>query len=104
MRVKLQNRCCVIEDLQRKANEIAYSLCIALTTALEKGACVVIALIAYRRSVGANMQLRRRLETKNSLKNAPATRETLHFSYVIHGSPLLSPYRFQKSSSYQIRR
>jgi hypothetical protein len=87
MRAKLQNRCCAIEDLQRKANETAHSLCIALTTALEKGACVVIAPITYLRSVGANMQLQRRSETNNSLKNAPATPKTLHFSYVIHGSP-----------------
>jgi hypothetical protein len=54
-----------------------YSLCIALTTALEKGAWVVVALMAYRRSVGANMQLQRRYlpheisKTRLQVCNAP---------------------------------
>lgn len=55
----VQPAACVYIVRKSSAQKAAtYSLRIALTTALENGADVVVALIANRRAVDVNMQLR----------------------------------------------
>ena len=102
----------VCRHVQRKGTA-TYSLRIALTTALENGADVVVALIANRRAVDMNMQLSlEQLQGKHTRAAIPTQRANnpgLAAYEVRHrpGAPLLEPkptLLYSAATSYQIRR
>ena len=84
-----------------------YSFCIALTTALEKGAEVVVALIANRRAGGTNIQLLRLQSQSQNPRvqqcqsHAPATPAVMRHS---PSPPKIPVFPHSATASYQIRR